>query len=212
MISLLPVGYKEDVLYARRNKRLLRWAVAGGIALLLMVGLVFVGQLFIKKSTGHYAAQNEAIRQRLQGKELQEAKGQVESFSNNFKLVIQVLSKEILFSKLIKQIGAVMPDNTVLTGIELSKLEGGLNLKALAKDYTTATQVQVNLQDPGNKVFEKVDIEGVQCSTAAAASTGSASAPSAALSKLYPCQIDLRALFGKNNPYLFISTEDKAKR
>ena len=71
-------------------------------------------------------------------------------------------------------------------------LLAGLALTANATSYTTATQVQVNLADPSNKIFAKVDIENITCTQ------GGSTDPQ------YPCTVQLRALFSNNNPFLFI--------
>ena len=74
---------------------------------------------------------------------------------------------------------------------------GGIDLNAVTKDYQTATQVQLNLQDPKNKIFDKADILNITCSSSNPAD------PS------YPCTISLKALFAKNNPFLFINSGAK---
>jgi hypothetical protein len=84
-----------------------------------------------------------------------------------------------------------MPANANLTGLDINGVQGGLDITANAADYKTATQVQVNLSDPANKIFEKADIVDIKCD-------GSANAN-------YPCQVTIRALFAKNNPFLFIN-------
>jgi hypothetical protein len=55
--------------------------------------------------------------------------------------------------------------------------------------------VQVNLADPTNKIFSKADIVSITCSS------------SNALSPLYPCTVNVRALFVTNNPFLFINSK-----
>ena len=89
--------------------------------------------------------------------------------------------------------GAAIPAKASLTGISISKLSGGIDLTAAASDYNTATQVQVNLQDPANKIFDKADIINIVCS-------------STSTDPQYPCTITIRAQFSKNNPFLFIAS------
>ncbi len=74
-------------------------------------------------------------------------------------------------------------------------------MQARATDYQTATQVQVNLQDPKSLLFDKVDIVNVQCQ-------GSAAAPGSEAAK-YPCTVQMKALFTKTNPFLFINGSNK---
>ncbi len=121
----------------------------------------------------------------------------VQQLSDSLKLVTQVLQREILFSKLLAQTGAALPNGSVLTDLSINKLQGGLDLRVSATDYQTATQVQLNLQDPNNKIFEKADIVNIQCVTPKPGNN--------ALQNKYPCNVQLRALFAKNNPFSFIS-------
>jgi len=122
----------------------------------------------------------------------------VEDISGSLKLVVQVLSREILFSTLIRQIGSAIPAKASLTGLSISKVTGGIDLTAIASDYDTATQVQVNLKDPANKIFDKADIVNVTCTGAAASDPA------------YPCTVTIRAQFASNNPFLFIKTTGPA--
>jgi len=72
-----------------------------------------------------------------------------------------------------------------------------LDLRATAKDYQTATQVQVNLEDPSNKIFEKADIINIQCNNQPIGPD--------VVKAQYPCTIQLRALFAKDSSFTFIS-------
>ena len=85
-----------------------------------------------------------------------------------------------------------MPPGSSLTGLNIAQVTGGIDITAGASDYNTASQVQVNLADPNNKIFSKADIVGINC---ASGSSGS-----------YPCTVTIRALFAANNPYLFINS------
>lgn len=190
MINLLPPDEKSSIMYARRNTKLRKWIVALVCVLLGMFVLLAAGHFYIASTSNRISKQVAEAEESLQAQKIDETEKRLQDLSDNLKLIIQVLSKEVLFSKLLRQIGAVMPPGSVLSSIELSKVEGGIDLKAEALNYETATQIQVNLQDPSNKLFDKVDIIQVNCGV-----TGGS----------YPCEVSLRAQFLKNNPYTFIS-------
>jgi hypothetical protein len=84
-----------------------------------------------------------------------------------------------------------LPANTALTKLVVDKVEGGLQIAASAQDFNAASQIQVNLQDPKNQIFEKADIDSITCS--------------AGLTSQYPCDVTLKALFGKNSQYFYIA-------
>lgn len=189
MINLLPQGQRTDIMYARKNTKLLKWVIGLSASVLLMIVMWGIGFLFISSAISSYQSQIETKNANLQTAESQETKTRIEDFSNNIKLILQVLSRQVVFSQLFRQVGAIMPPGTVLSTIEINDIEGGIDLVAQAKTYDAATQTQVNLEDPSNKLFEKVDIVSVNCG-------GSGE---------YPCSVTLRALFTDNNPFLFIN-------
>lgn len=198
MINLLPTQYKQDILYARRNLRLAHWS---GILLssFVLFALVTVSGLFyMSKATADYTQQANATQDQLKIQKLDETKVRLQSISDSFKLVLQVLNRQILFSKLLQQIGVAMPSGATLSSLSINKVQGGVDINAVAKDYDTATQVQINLQDPKNQIFEKADIVSISCVSGA---TGPAAE--------YPCTVTIRALFAKNNPFIVSSTTTK---
>jgi len=195
MINLLPPDVKSENMYARRNTKLLRWSSAIVTLIIGSALIVGFGSLYLKRSTNSYTTQLADTQQQLKLQKLDETNKRVQDISNSLKLVTQVLSREVLFSKLVQQIGAAMPTNTVLTNLQINKLQGGIDLSAQAVDYKTATQIQVNLQDPNNKIFAKADILNIACS---GNGTGT-------LNAKYPCIVQVRALFNTNNPFLFIN-------
>jgi Tfp pilus assembly protein PilN len=194
MINLLPPERKEDIRFSRYNTRLAGWTTVAIFAL-VGVGLIVGGGLVLmKQSSKNVSRQVAESNQKLQQENVDETKKRVDSISSNTKLVVQVLSREILFSKLLRQLGASVPADTELLSFQVEKLQGGLTLTAAAKDINSATQLQLNLQDPKNKIFEKADIENINCAGASNESK-----------KNLPCVVQIRALFTKNNPYLYIT-------
>ncbi len=199
MINLLPPDVKENMVYARRNTRLRHWIVAvmfGVFGILVIVG---VGQLYLQQSINSYSQQVAAGESELKAQKLDETQTKVQQLSGDLKLVVSVLQKEILFSKLLAQIGAALPTGSVLTNLSINKVQGGLDLQAATTNSQTATQLQLNLQDPKNQIFEKADLISIQCISNAKATSGDA------LKAQYPCTAQLRALFAKNNSFTFIS-------
>lgn len=197
MINLLPPNIKENVKYARRNTKLRRWSIWLLLCIMLISATIGAGYLYLLQTTRSYAAQVQQGNEQLKIQKLEETQAEVQDLTDSLKLVIQVLSRQVLFSKLLTQIGAALPNGSVLSDLSINKVQGGLDLRATTKDYQTATQVQVNLQDPANKIFEKADIVNIQCNNQAVAED---------IQKAqYPCAIQLRALFAKDSEFTFIS-------
>lgn len=197
MINLLPQTRKDDITYGRKNSRLLKYCSLVLVIIFGMACITFVGSLYIKSTQDTVAAQVESSKQSIKSRQLESVQKQAEQISNDIKLTTDVLSKEILFSKLLKQIGAAMPANTSLTDLKIDTAEKALNLSAIASSYDTASQVQVNLSDPKNAIFEKADIIGINCNVQ---------------DPRYPCEVTIKALFGDNSSYLFINPAKEKKQ
>lgn len=195
MINLLPSSQKQDLRYARMNSLILRWFIGLLVVLAIIVGTLLVGRTYLASEAKRYAVITESTRQDLKNQNLTETQEKIQNISGNLKLIVQVLSRQVIFSQLIQQVGVVMPQNAVLSNIEISKVSGGIDLTAEAKDYDTATQIQVNITDPANKLFDKADIVSVKCDKQ---------------NTEYPCTVELRALFSSKNPYMLTNQSPKA--
>lgn len=195
MINLLPPTSKNDVALARRNYKMLKIGIVLLLALLGIGMITLAGLFYMEKTKSSLQAQNDKALADIESQNLSDVQKQVEEISGNIKLTTDVLSQQILFSKLIRQVGAVMPANTTLKTLSIGKTDGGVSLSANAKDYNTASQVQVNLSDPANKIFDKADIINISCQNTN--------------DDQYPCNITLRARFTKVNSFLFINPGGK---
>ncbi len=200
MINLMPPDIKQNMLYAKRNSALRHWAIWLVFSIIGVAGIIGVGYLYLNNSINTYTAQIKTANETLQNEKLDETQTKIQGITNDLKLVVQVLSKEVLFSKLLQQIGSVMPNGTILTDLSIDKVQGGIDLEAAALNYQTATQVQLNLQDPSNKIFDKADLISIQCVKGSSTTTTTSQ---------YPCTVQIRALFTSNNPFLFISKQAK---
>lgn len=201
MINLLPHDLKTDIVFARRNSRLRTWIIVSIIALGGVCAIVGGGVLYLQQTTKDYSKQLELSTQHLQDQKVEETQKRVAEISSNTNLTVQVLSREILFSKLIRKIGSTLPAGTALQSLQIDTIQGGIQLNAGATDFNSGTQIQVNLQDPKNGVFEKADINSIDC--------GGTVSKDPATGSLFTCKVDLKALFSKNNDYVYIAPEVK---
>jgi Tfp pilus assembly protein PilN len=193
MINLLPPELKTGYRYARRNVGLRKWIAAFLVALVGLGALTTYGLLTIQQSTVRYTDQIVTTEANFKKEQFSGTQERVKDMSNDFKLVVKVLGQEILFSKLIQQIATTIPTNAYLTGLTISQGQSAVNITADATDYTSATQVQVNLASPANKIFSKADIVSIVCNNTT--------------DPQYPCIVTIRALFAADNPFLFINSE-----
>ena len=201
MINLLPPDYKSELVFARKNTMLKNWLIMSCLGVIGIVLIIAAGYLVINRSTASSQTQVNQIRQQLGAQKLEETQAQVADISDSIKLALSVLEREILFSKLLSQVGSAMPNGTSLQSLTINSTQGGIDLTAGATSYQTATQVQVNLADPNNKIFEKADIINVTCDSKAATAAAAD----------YPCTVSIRALFAKDNVFQYVNTSKAPK-
>ncbi len=207
MINLIPPDVKESFHYARRNTRLVRWVVAMGLACTGLVGISIGGIWYLRQTAQQYQEQVAAAESELQLQNQKAVEKETKDIGDSLKLAVQVLSNEVLFSQLLKQMAIVTPDNATLSNLTISpfqgQIQGAIDISANTADYNAATQLQINLADPANKIFSKADIVSINCTAASGATTS-------AQQSRYPCAVTIRALFADNNPFLFINGTAKA--
>jgi len=161
-----------------------------------MACLATAGIWYIRSTQNNFASQVAKSKESIKSRQLESVQKRAEEISGDIKLTTDVLSKEVLFSKLLRQIGSVMPANTSLSDLKINTADSAIALTAVASNYNTASQVQINLSDPKNAIFAKADIVGITCDK---------------VDGRYPCTVTIRALFGDNKSYLFINPS-KAKK
>lgn len=195
MINLLPPRIKDSYRYARSNMQLRRWVMVFVIAFVGLGLIVTYGLLNLHQSANDYTARITETQALFEQEKFAETQAKVLDISNSFKLVVQVLGQEVLFSQLLKQIAAIIPAKANLMSLNINQVQGAIDISAIAADYNTATQVQVNLADATNKIFSKADIINISCGGATALNTD------------FPCTVSIRALFATNNPFLLINSK-----
>lgn len=192
MINLLPPTHSQAMRTGRTNALLSRWLVASVLAAVGLVLIVGAGWLWLNHQNTNLSARLDSAKQQLQAQNLSDVQKQAKAINSNVKVINQVLTQEIRFSDLIQEIGSVLPNGTVLNSLTLGgKVAGAIDLSAGAKDYASASQVAVNLSDPKNNIFEKVDIVNINCDAT----------PSSA----YACTATYKALFHKDTKNRFIN-------
>lgn len=190
MINLLPSEYRSKMHYGRLNARLQRWLVIGLLVIGIMVLVLIAGSFYINKQVNNLNKSVAATQDLLESKSLVNVRKQAEEISQNVQIINKVLGREIRFSALIQEVGKVMPPGTVLGSLSLSKVNGAVDITANTKSYASAAQIAINLSDPKNNIFAKVDVVSISCSSD---------------NKAYPCTATYKALFGKNTQVRFLN-------
>ena len=164
MINLLPTEIKDSYRHARANVHLLRWLCAFVIALVGLGLIGTAGVVYLRHATGDYQQQVASQQASLKEQKLEATKAKAKDISSSIKLAVRVLGNEVPFSKLLQQLATVTPPNVRLSALSISQTNGSLNISAVSTTYAAGTQLQVNLADPANKIFDKADIISIGCS------------------------------------------------
>ena len=203
MINLLPRETKESYRYARRNSRMAKWLTVMCVAFAGLALLGIFGIIFLDRTAKSYDSQVASMENNLKQQQQAEAEKEVKDISNNLKLALQVLSKQVLYSQMLTQLAKIIPSNVALSNLTISQGQSALDITAGTSDYNAATQLQVNLADPQNQIFSKAEILNINCNS------GSAEGGEA---RRYPCTVTIRALFNTKNPFLFTSNAAGVKQ
>jgi hypothetical protein len=197
MINLLPPAEKEAVAFARYNTQLRHWIVGALVGLAGVVVVVFFGQMYLQQNVDAFQKSIDTKKQQLAAQKQKETLDQVKGIQDSFKLVVEVLSREILFSELLPQVGATMPKGAILENLTLNTegTQTAFDLSANAVNYESGSQVHANLADPDNNLFEKADLVSISCSTPEE-------------SNPYPCTVQVRVMPAQNNKFLLLNRGD----
>lgn len=164
MINLLPPSYATRIKYGRLNTKLRLWVLGALVSIIILVVIFAGGWLYLNSQSNNLQKQLDVTNAQLKAQNLEKVKKDSSEISGDIKVINQILSSEIHFSKLIQDIGAIMPPQTVLATLSLSEdNSGAIDLTANSVDSSSAAQIAVNLSDPANGLFSKVDVINVSC-------------------------------------------------
>jgi hypothetical protein len=198
MINLIPSHVKEDIVYGRRNRLVLRWIIAV-LLVIAGVGLMTVfGQFYINKNVHSLEAAAKITQDRISAQNLQSTQQDIQTLSNNFKTVTLLLSKQLIFSKLFIKIGSIIPNGAILSGITLTTNNSSLDLNIIATTRDSATQSFINISDKSNGLFDKADLLSVNCTikTSGASETDSK----------YPCTAMIKVSIKTDSSFYFLNS------
>ena len=164
MINLLPGDYKLSLHDGRLNIRLSRWLIFGLVIIAGMLIILGVGWLYMDQQIKNLNQSISTTQTQLKEQNLEEVREQADEISNNIKVINQVLSQEIRFSKLFQEIGSLMPSGTALSSVAVPGKPNAIDLHAVTLTPDAVAQIAVNLSDPKYKLFTKVDIVVITCS------------------------------------------------
>lgn len=197
MINLLPYDYKEDLAYARKNYLLLKWLTALFLAVIFVLAISFSGAFVINseraKAEVSAKAEADAIASSTDKAEFDKYK----KFKSNYDTVVKLLSKQLRYSKIIQDIGLILPDGTNIDGIKLTPGTTSLTLSVNGTSQEAIKKAFENISDSKSqkKLFPKADLESITCSDTASSKT---------------CTASIKVLLNADSDYYYINSLPKA--
>lgn len=188
MINLTPSDIKQDRYYRRNNLRYFRWISQSILMLLILNVFLAAGYGLILARQDQLDEKKASLNKEINDLNRGEVESKYTSFVTNINTITQILSKQILYSDLIKQIGSVTPSGATLNSVSISSKDNALDLNFKISSQDIAPIIQLNLEDEKNNLFSKADIVQLNCPTSST------------------CTTQLKAEYKKDFPYLFINT------
>ena len=160
MINLMPDQAKKEIRSARVNVILVRYMtiilLAFGFLVLLLAGSYFI--LMQTKQSQQQLIEANAAKADVYSS----TKAQVDALSSSLSEAKSILDQEILYSKVLVNIGQQMPPGTVIDKISLNTASftgTPLTLKAYAKTTDAAVALREKFQT--SPIFTNVNFESV---------------------------------------------------
>ncbi|MBI3983674.1 PilN domain-containing protein [Candidatus Microgenomates bacterium] len=126
MINILPTDIKQQLNYAKRNARLVRYLMLG-VMLAVLLGALFLSSFwYADRQIGRLRATLDSQRQ--QRETYQATEDKVKAFQGNLGLIEKLLAEKTVYSQLLKDLAAVLPagsyiNHLTLTGDDTKPLE-----------------------------------------------------------------------------------------
>ena len=175
MINLLPSDIKKDIGFARKNKVLWTSIIILWLFLAAVVAIIGFGTFFISQRADNLNRLVDISEQRVKDQNLIEYQKKAEVFSNDLNTAVKLLENQLLFSKIIRTIGSVLPPGVTLGTLDYSVEDEILTLNVQASDQrsiSTAFENISNGQEITKNLFTNADLLKVDCNSEEQKCTG----------------------------------------
>ena len=197
MINLLPDYIKKEIVFGRRNRVLSHWIV---VVFLVIVGvgvMTGAGEILINQNINSTQIDAKITQARISSQNLAATQADIKSLSNNFKTVTQILSKQLLFSRLFVKIGGIIPNGVILSGVTITNTNSALDLNIAAISRQAANQAFININDPANGLFAKADLISIDCASSSSSTSSSTK---------YPCTGEIDVMMKSNSSFYYLNS------
>lgn len=157
MINLLPPDKLAEIRYARSNTVLRRYIELLIVCVILLLASFAGAQYFLSVQESN--SKETLDINKAQVAKLEPVQKEAEQLSATVNTIASLQSRNIKFSDMLVSIGGVMPEGSVLTGLQFSieNLESPLVISARVDNEQTAAILRNNLAH--SELFTKAEIQ-----------------------------------------------------
>lgn len=166
MINLLPPADKRQIRAGRSNALLLRYNV------LLLVAVAFlmaaIGVVYVYLGNTKLGAEQVIKENQAKVADFADTEKEANEFKNNLAIAKQILDKEVIYTKVILEISALLPKGVVLDNLNLDAKTFGTQttLSAHAKTVNDAIALKTSFQN--SPLFSDVNFQSISTEDAEA--------------------------------------------
>lgn len=163
MINLLANDRKSEITAARTNIIIVRYTAIIVLAIAFILGALTVSNGVLRSTMA--SADSLIAANDTKADVYSDTKQEVDTLSAQLTEAKSILDQEIRYSQVLVKIGQLMPEGTVLDGLDLSASAFAgtpVTIKAYARSASEASLLQSQFQ--GSSLFSQVALQGTQAS------------------------------------------------
>lgn len=147
MINLLPPKQKRQIRASRANSILIRYTIVS----LLVIGVLLAEILYVNISLDNIesAAKKQIEDNNQKIEDFEATNNAIKDFQNNLSVAKKILDNQINYSGVLLKVGAIIPEETVLTSLSLDQSVAGkeVSIKGSAVSYEKAIELRNSLEN-----------------------------------------------------------------
>lgn len=158
MINLLPEEMKEDFHYGRRNSQIIRWLITVIFGILMLLVVAAIGRLTIQTARNQTLAQKQVVEDQLKTADFDTINGEYSDFSTGLSNVKKLYQQQVLYSRLIRKLGTLLPPGAKITNISIGDKDRAVSLNFDNDSEGMGPTIQLNLTDQSKQVANKTTL------------------------------------------------------
>jgi hypothetical protein len=158
MINLLPDPIKEDMVYGRKNRQIINWIVTAVFGVVILFIIAAVGRLTIQTARDQALVQKENMVEQLKVADFDTVSEEYGDYVDGLGSVKKLYGQQILYTRLIRKLGTLLPAGARLTNISLSDKDRAVGLNFDNDTDGLGPVILLNLTDQSKQVSDKTRV------------------------------------------------------